>query len=310
MTAAARPMARWIATFLDAQAAENGAARNTLLAYGRDLGDFAAHLAARGRHFADADSGAITDYLVACADAGLSQATRARRLSAIRQLYRLAFDEGWRTDNPAQTIAGPGRSRALPGTLTRAEVEALIAAAGGTGPEGDRPRNLCMMELLYATGLRVSELVSLPVAAVRGDPEMILVRGKGGRERMVPLSAPARAALARWLVLRDGDRFAATSRALFPSRGAAGHVTRQGFFAMLKGLARAAGIPEERVAPHRLRHAFATHLLEGGADLRAIQMLLGHADIATTEIYTHVASDRLSELVLTHHPLARDAADG
>ncbi|MCC7319772.1 MAG: tyrosine recombinase [Rubellimicrobium sp.] len=312
MTDAARDhaMGQWISAFLDGQAAGAGAARNTLLAYGRDLGDFAAHLAARGGHFATADAGAIEDYLAACAGAGLSLATRARRLSAIRQLYRFAFDEGWRSDNPAIRLSGPGRPRRLPGTLDVAEVTALIAAARAL--PRDALRATCLIELLYATGMRVSELVSLPVAAARGDPRMILVRGKGGRERMVPLSPPARAALAAWLGARDRAEAAAhrpgtpPSRHLFPARGRDGHLTRQAFFVLLKDMARAAGIDPDRVTPHVLRHAFATHLLANGADLRAIQTMLGHADLATTEIYTHVLEDRLTDLVLTRHPLARD----
>lgn len=304
-------MDRWISSFLEAQAAEADAARNTLLAYGRDLKDFAAWLAARGSGFAAAGRAEVEAYLVSCEAQGLSRATRARRLSAIRQLYRFAYDEGWRGDNPAIRISGPGRDRRLPGTLERAEVEALLEAArrAGRTPE-ERSRATCLMELVYATGMRVSELVGLPVAAARGDPRMLLVRGKGGKERMVPLSAPARAALADWLARRDAAEEAARpappSRFLFPARGKAGHLTRQSFHALVKQLCLAAGIDPARVTPHTLRHAFATHLLAGGADLRAIQMLLGHADVATTEIYTHVLDGRLAELVLAHHPLARD----
>jgi integrase/recombinase XerD len=313
---AAPPDLRWVPAFLDALAAERGAARNTLLAYGRDLADAGAWLAGRGSGWGRADAALLTSYLVACEAQGLSAATRARRLSAIRQLYAFAFDEGWRADNPARRLGGPGKARRLPGTLTQDEVAALIAAAGTSGPEADRPRNICLMELLYATGLRVSELVGLPVAAARGDPAMLLVRGKGGKERLVPLSAPARRALADWLAIRDRAEDAAArgpgrqpSRFLFPSTSAAGHLTRQRFFLLVKDLAQAAGIAPARVTPHVLRHAFATHLLEGGADLRAIQTLLGHADVATTEIYTHVAGKHLEELVLNHHPLARPDKD-
>ncbi len=303
---------RWIATFLDAIAAESGAARNTRLAYGRDLADFACWCAAQGHDLAQLDRAAIEAYLVACDAEGLSKATRARRLSSIRQLYRFAFAEGWRTDNPALRIGGPGRMQRLPRTLSQEEVSRLIAAARAHGRHpGERLRNAALMELLYATGLRVSELVSLPQAALRGDPRMILVHGKGGRERLVPLSAPARDAAAAWLdwLDREATALAAAGRpvpkALFPGRGAAGHLTRQGFFALLKEFALAAGIDPVRVTPHVLRHAFASHLLAGGADLRAIQTLLGHADLATTEIYTHVLDDHLRELVLTKHPLAR-----
>lgn len=304
----------WIATFLEAMAAERGAARNTLLAYGRDLRDAESWLVRRGLDFGRAGRSDLEDYLVACEAQGLSRATRARRLSALHQLYRFAHEEGWRADDPALRIAGPGKDRRLPKVLSPAEVEALLAAARETGRTADeRVRTVCLLELLYATGLRVSELVSLPVAAVRGDPRMILVRGKGGKERMVPLSGPARAALADWLAVRDAAEEAAriaarapASRFLFPARGAAGHLTRQGFHALLEQIARRAGFAPGRVTPHVLRHAFATHLLSGGADLRAIQELLGHADIGTTEIYTHVLDERLRALVLDHHPLARD----
>ncbi|MBD3766018.1 MAG: tyrosine recombinase [Rhodobacterales bacterium] len=303
-------MQRWIAAFLDAIAADRDAARNTQDAYGRDLLDLAGWLAARDRDFASATRDDIDAYLIGCEAAGLSRATRARRLSAIRQLYRFAHDEGWRPDNPALPIRGPGRLARLPATLTRGEVEGLIAATA-TGPDPLRDR--CLIELLYATGLRVSELVALPVAAVRGDPRMILVRGKGGRERLVPLSAPARTALAEWLAARDAaeaarPRGAAASRFLFPSTAQAGHLTRQQMHGLIKRWALVAGLDPARVSPHVLRHAFATHLLEGGADLRAIQTLLGHADLGTTEIYTHVLDERLRDLVLTHHPLAEDMA--
>lgn len=304
---------RWISAFLEAQAAELGSARNTLLAYGRDLNDFAAWLAHRKRDFAAADRADVEAYIVTCEAAGLSAATRARRLSAIRQLYRFAYDEGWRTDNPAIQISGPAKAQRLPKILTEAEVDRLLAAARESGRNPvERTRNTCLMELLYATGMRVSELVGLPVAAARGDPRMLLVRGKSGKERMVPLSSPAREALVKWLAIRD--RAEETARAqfrappgkhLFPARGIAGHMTRQAFHGLLKDLALVAGLPPAKVTPHVLRHAFATHLLAGGADLRAIQTMLGHADISTTEIYTHVLDERLKALVLTHHPLAR-----
>jgi integrase/recombinase XerD len=297
------PMARWIATFLEAQAAAKGAARNTLLAYGRDLTDFAGWLANRELHFATLGREDIESYLVACDAAGLARPTRARRLSAIRQLLRFAHEEGWREDDPAQRIPGPGRAKRLPETLGQDEVAALIAATGTAGREGERARNRCMIELLYATGMRVSELVSLPVAAARGNPEMLLVRGKGGKDRLVPLSDPARDALALWLGERDaGPR--GRSRHLFPGQGAGGHITRAAFHEIVKSVAVAAGISPARVSAHRLRHAFATHLLEGGADLRAIQVMLGHADLGSTEIYTHVVEARLRDLVERHHPLA------
>lgn len=308
---------RRISAFLDAQAAEAGAARNTLLAYGRDLRDLRDWLAGRGAGLLSMDRDLIEDYLSDCDAQGLSRATRARRLSAIRQFTRFALDENWRTDDPAGRITGPGRARRLPGTLNHDQIGALIDALPRTGRDTtDRLRNRALFELLYATGLRVSELVTLPVAACRGDPQLLLVRGKGGKERMVPLSGPARSALADWLDHRDNaaadsrlGRLLAgkAGRFLFPSAARDGHLTRQGYALILKDLALAAGVEPTRVTPHVIRHAFATHLLEGGADLRAIQSLLGHADLGTTEIYTHVLDARMRDLVLTHHPLAQPA---
>src|SRR6056297_302892 len=305
--------ARLISGFLDAQAAEAGAAENTQLAYGRDLKQAADWLADQGRTLARANRDDLEAYLGDLDTQGLAPATRARRLSALKQLYRFACDEGLRPDNPALQIKGPGRRRSLPKTLTMDEVDALLAAAETHGrSDADRLRNTCLMQILYATGLRVTELVSLPAAAVRGNPQLLLVRGKGGKERMVPLSPPARDAITTWLACRDAaqdaariDRGARPSAFLFPSRGKTGHLTRVRFFTLIKSLCVQAGIDPARVTPHTLRHAFATHLLQNGADLRAIQTLLGHADIATTEIYTHVLDERLKSLVLDHHPLAK-----
>ena len=301
-----------IATFLEAQAAELDAARNTQLAYARDLKDFANRIGVRELDLMAVRQADIEGYLIDLDGQGLSRATRARRLSAIRQFYRFAFEEGWRQDNPAIRIKGPGRDKRLPKTLSEEEVDRLLDAAKAEGRGTDPLRNSCLMELLYATGMRVSELVSLPVEAARGDPRMLLIRGKGGKERMVPLSPPARSALAEWLAVRDRtedlakvEQGTTPSKFLFPSRGKAGHLTRHRFYGLVKELAVAAGISPGKVTPHTLRHAFATHLLARGADLRAIQTLLGHADIATTEIYTHVLDERLKELVLEHHPLAK-----
>lgn len=305
--------ARRIATFLDAQAAELDAARNTLLAYARDLRNFADWLACEGIDLMTAAQADIERYLINLDAEGLSRATRARRLSAVRQFYRFAFDERWRGDNPAIRIKGPAKEKRLPSTLTEQEVERLLTAARETGRKADRVRNTCLMELLYATGMRVSELVTLPVSAARGDPRMLLVKGKGGKERMVPLSPPARQAMVRWLEVRDKaveaeriEKGTPPPVYLFPSRSKAGHLTRHRFYMLIKEIAVEAGVSPEKVTPHTLRHAFATHLLARGADLRAIQTLLGHADVATTEIYTHVLEDRLKELVLDHHPLADD----
>lgn len=307
---------QWISTFLEAQAAELGASRNTLLAYGRDLKDFIAWIARNNADIATTTQEDIESYLIHCDAQGLAKSTRARRLSAVKQIYRFAFEEGWRTDNPAVQIRGPGRQKKLPKTLEVIEVDRLLDAARQTGRSpADKLRNTCLMELLYATGMRVTELVSLPVAAARGDPRMLLIRGKGDKERMVPLSPPARLALATWLQTRDDieqERSAkghSDSLFLFPSRGKTGHLTRHWFYLLIKELAVTGGIAPEKVTPHTLRHAFATHLLANGADLRAIQTLLGHSDISSTEIYTHVLDARLSELVLQHHPLAQDDDD-
>ncbi len=304
----------WISTFLEAQAAELGAATNTLLAYGRDLKDFDSYLAQRDRDFTSATRNDVESYMVWCDAQGLAKSTRARRLSAIKQLYRFAFEEGLRTDNPAIQISGPGQDKRLPKILSPQEVDRLLDAARNSGRSlQDRLRNTCLMELLYATGMRVSELVSLPVSATRGDPRLLLIMGKGGKERLVPLSPPARVALSEWLLVRDKidaeaqERKLPASRFLFPSRGASGYLTRHRFYLMIKEFSVTAGVDPTKVTPHTLRHAFATHLLANGADLRSIQTMLGHADVATTEIYTHVLEARLSELVLENHPLAKAA---
>ncbi|MEL7299835.1 MAG: site-specific tyrosine recombinase XerD [Pseudomonadota bacterium] len=299
-----RDDAHAIAAFIEAQAAELDAAPNTQAAYARDLKDASAWLSRRGLDFARASRDDIEAYLQFCEAQGLARATRARRLSSLKQLYRFCFEEGWRGDNPAIQITGPGRDARLPKTLSLEEVEALLEAARHHGKsDAARLRATCLMEVLYATGMRVTELVSLPLSAARGDPRMLLIRGKGGKERLVPLSEPARDALAHWLEHLDGLEGPAP-KYLFPSRGKDGHLTRHAFYVQIKTLAVAASLSPAKVTPHTLRHAFATHLLANGADLRAIQTLLGHADIATTEIYTHVLEDRLRDLVLEHHPLA------
>ncbi|MFY0597277.1 MAG: site-specific tyrosine recombinase XerD [Cognatishimia sp.] len=301
----------WISTFLEAQAAELGASNNTQMAYARDLKGFSEWTETRGQVFSQLNREDIEDYLVYCDNQGLAKSTRARRLSAIKQLYRFAFEEGWRDTNPAIQIKGPGLDKRLPKTLEVEEVDKLIEAARLSGRnKNERTRNICLMELLYATGMRVSELVSMPVSASRGDPRMLLIKGKGGKERMVPLSSPARAALVAWLEIRDANeeesqrKGKAASSFLFPSRGKLGHLTRHRFYAMIKEFAVASGVNPDKVTPHTLRHAFATHLLANGADLRSIQTLLGHADVATTEIYTHVLDERLKSLVLESHPLS------
>ncbi|AXC50619.1 site-specific tyrosine recombinase XerD [Paracoccus suum] len=306
--------ARLISTFLEAQSAESGAAANTLLAYGRDLSALSAWCARKDWTLGDLTRERIEAWLADCEAEGLSRATRARRLSSVRQFSRFALTEGWRPDDPAIRISGPGRSPRLPRTLSQAEVAALIAATPQVGRgETERLRNAAALELLYATGMRVTELVTLPVAAARGQPQVLLIRGKGNKDRMVPLTTAAGAAMAVWLSHRDAAAEGSAlgklthgpqGRWLFPAASADGHMTRQAMAAVLRQLALRAGIDPARVTPHVLRHAFATHLLEGGADLRVIQVLLGHADLGTTEIYTHVVDARLRELVLTHHPLA------
>ena len=303
---------RWIELFLDAKTAEQGLAHNSQLAYLRDLAGFKAFLVPARTTFHAVTQSDIEAYLIGCDIAGLAKTTRARRLSAIKQLYRFAYLEGWREDNPSLQIAGPGRDKRLPKVLSTTDVDQLLAAAERCGKTAqDRQRNICLMQLLYATGMRVTELMSLPILAARGDPRLLLVRGKGDKERLVPLSPPARKELAAWLVIRDRDEVvkktkgAPGSRFLFPSHGKLGHLTRHWFFGLIKTLANGAGLPPNSVTPHTLRHAFATHLLANGADLRSIQTLLGHADIATTEIYTHVLEARLRSLVLDHHPLSR-----
>lgn len=301
----------WVAPYLEALQAERDVADNTILGYARDLSMFHDNMTSKALKFETATRQDIEGYLIDLDNEGLAPSTRARRLSSLRGMFNFAFTEGWRSDDPAALITGPKRARHLPKTLTEAEVVKLLEAAPQVGRnKSEKIRNACLMELLYATGLRVTELVSLPVAAARGDPRMILVRGKGGRERMVPLSQPARGALIAWLAARDAEEDLAkksgkpTSTYLFPSRGKAGYLTRVSFYLLIKNFAVVAGIDPTKVSPHTLRHAFATHLLANGADLRVIQTLLGHADVATTEIYTHVLDERLKALVLEKHPLA------
>lgn len=293
-----------IEAFLEMLVAERGASANTIKAYARDLNDFAGHM--QGRPVTDATADDVRRYLGGMSDAGMAPKTAARRLSALRQFFRFLHGEGVRDDDPTTRVDMPRLGRALPKLLSEAEVDALLAAARAR-KGAEALRLLAMVEMLYATGLRVSELVGLPVAAVARDPRLVLVRGKGEKERLVPLSEPARVALAEYLDVRD--RFVPTGRStfLFPSRGQNGHLTRERFAQLLKELAIEAGLDPRKVSPHVLRHAFATHLLNRGADLRSVQKMLGHADISTTQIYTHVLEARLKALVQTHHPLAKRA---
>jgi integrase/recombinase XerD len=292
--------------------AERGAARNTLEAYRRDLEDFAGFLTVRDLSAAGAGEQDLRDYLAALEASGLSAQTAARRLSALRQYHGFLFSEGVRTDNPSSSIESPRRGRPLPKILSEAEVDRLLEAsrqAVTAAPEGARYRPLrlqCLLELLYATGLRVSELMSLTVGAVIGDDRFLTIRGKGGRERLVPVGATARETLADYLAVRRAmvEDKGRDGRWLFPSVGRQGHLTRHRFAQELKEVAVAAGLSASRVSPHVLRHAFASHLLAHGADLRSVQQMLGHADISTTQIYTHVLEERLKALVEGHHPLA------
>jgi integrase/recombinase XerD len=286
-------------------AAERGAAALTLAAYLNDLSDLSGFLASRGVSLDTAGPADLHSYLASEATVRLAPRTMARRISAMRQFYKFLLIEGVRQDDPSAELDTPRLGRPLPKVLSEAEVASLITAASAwPGDEGLRLG--CLIELLYATGLRISELVTLPVAAARRDPRFLMISGKGGKERVVPLSEPGRRALGRYLECRDhflAD--ARPSRWLFPSRGRAGHLTRQRAGQLLKELAIKAGVDPERLSPHVLRHAFASHLLDHGADLRSVQQMLGHADIATTQIYTHVQTDRLRKLVETAHPLAR-----
>ncbi len=294
--------------------AERGAAANTIEAYRRDLEDFSAFLRRRGVALAAVTRTDVSAYLTEASAQGLKPASRARRLSAVRQLYKFLVAEGHVDNDPTHGQSGPRKERALPKTLNVAEVDRLIATAArraqtAAGPERMRAvRMHCLLEMLYATGMRVSELVSLPRNVLAGDARMLTIKGKGGRERLVPLNASAIAALRRYVGLADEDPAIAATVAtkwLFPSRSVQGHLTRQRFGQDLKEVAEEAGLDAEHVSPHVLRHAFASHLLDRGADLRAVQQLLGHADISTTEIYTHVLEERLKKLVEEHHPLAK-----
>jgi integrase/recombinase XerD len=279
-------------------AAERGAARNTLLAYDRDLTDFAEFAASRGENVARGSAETLHGYMAGLGTRDLKPRTAARRLSALRQFHRFLLREGIRTDDPTGLLDSPKLPGVLPKYLSEAEVDAMLAAAVRLpGRPGVLARTV--LEILYATGLRVTELLTLPRTALAGDAAMVMVRGKGGKERMVPLSDAAKDAAAALVALSDKR-----VRWLFPGRDPARPLTRQAFFLLLKQVALEAGIDPARVSPHVLRHSFASHLLAHGADLRSLQMLLGHADIATTQIYTHVLAERLRKLVEAHHPLA------
>ncbi|MBN8991382.1 MAG: site-specific tyrosine recombinase XerD [Rhizobiales bacterium] len=302
--------------FLDMLAAEQGAGDNTLDAYRRDLTDFSEFLGRAGQNFTGAGTQTLRDYLADLDTRGFKSSSVARRLSAMRHLFRFLLNERIRSDDPAAILSGPKRGRGLPKVLSISDVDRMLMRAKELTETDASPaqrlralRLYCLLEVLYATGLRVSELVALPLSAARRDARMIVVRGKGNKERLVPLNQPSRQAMADYLaameVLKpEKKKNAPASKWLFPSFGESGHLTRQHFARDLKELASASGLAPRLVSPHVLRHAFASHLLHNGADLRIVQTLLGHTDISTTQIYTHVVEERLKSLVRDLHPLA------
>lgn len=304
-----------IELFLDMLAAERGASTNTLSAYRTDLEDLSSHLRSRGKDIAGADTDDLRGFLTDLNDRGFKPASLARRLSAVRQLYRFLYAEGKRSDDPAAVLEGPKRGRTLPKVLSVAEVDALLKEAQRQADDATQTpaarlramRLLSLLEVVYATGLRVSELVALPATAARRDQRMLVVRGKGGKERLVPLNQAAKTAMAGYLAAVEAAR-EDKPKWLFPSFGEQGHITRQHFARELKALGAGCGIAPARLSPHVLRHAFASHLLHNGADLRIVQTLLGHADISTTQIYTHVLEERLKTLVRDLHPLGQGGA--
>jgi integrase/recombinase XerD len=309
---------RLIDLFLDMLAAEQGAGDNTLDAYRRDLTDLSSFLGSQGESFAGAETQALRDYLADLDNRGFKSSSVARRLSAMRHLFRFLLNERIRGEDPAAILSGPKRGRGLPKVLSIADVDRLLTRAKALTEAAEASpqkrlramRLYCLLEVLYATGLRVSELVTLPLSAARNDARMIVVRGKGNKERLVPLHEASRRAMADYLAAMEAlktskSKNAAGTKWLFPSFGESGHLTRQHFARDLKELAASAGLAPRLVSPHVLRHAFASHLLHNGADLRIVQTLLGHTDISTTQIYTHVVEERLKSLVRDLHPLAQ-----
>lgn len=302
-----------VEAFLEMMSAERGASLNTLAAYRRDLEDAASAISG---DLGKADGEAVRAYLDRVASQGFAATTQARKLSVLRQFFRFLYAENLRPDDPTGPLASPKKDRPLPKIMSEAETGRLLdrasaeAADSSQAPGGKTAalRLHALVEVLYATGLRVSELVGLPVSVAARDERFFVVRGKGNKERLVPLSPKARAAMKAWLAERKLDPSAAKSRFLFPAASDTGFLARQVFARDLKGLAARAGIASAKVSPHVIRHAFASHLLQNGADLRVVQQLLGHADISTTQIYTHVLEERLVRLVNEHHPLAENSA--
>jgi integrase/recombinase XerD len=306
---------RLIEAFLDMMGAERGASANTLSAYRRDLLDFGAGLSSVGGNIKRATRDEVKRYLESLSRSGMAGSTQARKLSTLRQFYGFLYADGIRADDPTTAIEAPRRGRPLPKTLSREDLDALSEAAHKRAADSEEGVRLnCIVEMLYASGLRISELVTLSLAAAKNREGVLLVKGKGGKERLAPLNRTARDAMNDYLAVRErflprGERRKLAERYLFPSRSAESHLTRRRCHQLLKGLALEAGLDPEKLSPHVLRHAFATHLVEGGADLRSVQTMLGHADIATTQIYTHVAKDRLAATVASAHPLAKRKAD-
>lgn len=312
---------KYLVRYLEMLSAERGAAQNTLDSYERDLTAFINHCEARGNDLAKVTKAELGEYIQILKEQGLAKSTRSRSISALRQMFRFLHGEGLIDDDPARSLRAPQKERTLPKTLSVAEVEKLLETAkrrldasmgsGGKSQRMKAARLYCLLELLYATGLRVSELVAMPRATLKGDERTLMISGKGGRERMIPLNEPARQAIATYLAAETEYLATIKSRSawLFPSRSRYGHLTRQHLAQELKQLAEEANISPEKVSPHVLRHAFASHLLDRGADLRSVQQLLGHADITTTQIYTHVLEERLKRLVNEHHPLGDTTKD-
>ena len=307
-------MDRHVEAFLEMLAAERGAAANTRDAYRRDIEEFIGFLHQERLAVEDVRRAHVAAYLEGLGRAGLAATSRARKLSALKQFAKFLLASDVIDEDPMEYLRGPKRARALPKVLSIAEVDQLLTVAeeranAATGADLLRALRLqALIEVLYATGLRVSELVTLPRTVLAGDGKVLTIKGKGGRERLVPLTGPAIAALSRFLAASAAGDAVSTGPSrhyLFPSRSAEGHLTRQRLGQDLKSLAADAGLDPERVSPHVLRHAFASHLLDRGADLRVVQQLLGHADISTTEIYTHVLQERLKQLVFEHHPLSK-----
>ncbi|KFG66769.1 site-specific tyrosine recombinase XerD [Microvirga sp. BSC39] len=303
--------ARQASLFLDMLAAERGASKNTLDAYRRDLDDYLSFLAEAGAQPDSATSTTVRGFMASLEERGLKASSAARRLSAVRQFHKFLYVEGFAPADPTATVSAPKRGRALPKVLSVAEVDRLlqVASEGITHPQATQPERLraarmtCLLELLYATGLRVSELMALPKSAAKTRDRFLVVRGKGAKERLVPLTDAAREAARTYLALLEEQK-KAKGPWLFPADSESGHLTRQAFARDLKAVAGAAGLRADKVSPHVLRHAFASHLLQNGADLRVVQELLGHSDISTTQIYTHVLDERLKSMVRDLHPLA------